>query len=32
MNILCVRPLRTILGKSKTCEMTKVPGAYDKKN
>ena len=29
-NILCVKPLRTILGKSEICEMTKVSGVYDK--
>ena len=28
-NILCVKPLRTILGKSEICEMTKISGAYD---
>ena len=30
-NILCVKPLRTNLGKSEICEMTKVSGAFDKK-
>ena len=29
--ILCVKPLRKILGKSEICEMTKVSGAYGKK-
>ena len=26
-NISCVKPLRTILGKSEICEMTKISGA-----
>ena len=30
-NILCVEPLRTILGKSESCEMTKISADYDKK-
>ena len=30
-NIFCVKPLRTILGKSEICEMTKISRAYDKK-
>ena len=29
-NILCVKPLKMILGKSETCRMTEVSGAYDK--
>ena len=28
-NILCVKPSRTILGKSEICELTKVSGAFD---
>ena len=27
-NILCIKPLRTILGKSEVCEKTKVSRAY----
>ena len=30
-NIVCVKPLRTILGKSEICEMAEISGAYDKK-
>ena len=30
-NILCEKPLRTILGESEICEMIKISGAYDLK-
>ena len=30
-NILCVKPLRTILGKSENCEKTNVSGGYHEK-
>ena len=29
-NLLCVKPLRAILGKSEFCRMTEVSGAFDK--
>ena len=31
-NILCVKPLGMVLGKSEICRMTEVAGAYDKGN
>ena len=29
-NILCVKPLRTFLGKSEVCDMKLMPGAFGK--
>ena len=29
-NVLCVRPIKTLLGESQICDMTEMPGANDK--